>query len=75
MVLPKVVPEIKYTSVLFAVHTVWPDIGFGAQAFTTLGVEILVGVTLVPSTLTTETPVTGVADQLPWGRTRPRSSQ
>jgi len=52
---------------LFAVHTVWPVNGFEAQEFTTLGVEILVGMTLLPSTLATETPVAGVEDQLPLG--------
>jgi hypothetical protein len=35
-----VVPVRIYTSVLFAVHTVFPVIGFEAQEFTTFGVEI-----------------------------------
>src|SRR5262245_430212 len=41
----KLVPDIKYTSVLFALHTVCPEIGFGAQELVTLGVAIFVGIT------------------------------
>jgi hypothetical protein len=46
--------------VLFAVHTVVRECGFEAQEFTTPtpGVGINVGVMLLPSTLTAETPLT-----------------
>src|SRR5262249_9208793 len=47
--------EITYTSVLFAVQTVWPVREFDAHALTTFGVGICCGVMLFPSTFTTAT--------------------
>ncbi|MEQ6341232.1 MAG: hypothetical protein M3A44_06140 [Gammaproteobacteria bacterium] len=65
-VLPSVVPDSRYTSVLFAVHAVVPVTGFEAQEFTTLDVGMRVGVTLLPSILTTEIPE-DPPDQAPLG--------
>src|SRR5262249_35086404 len=46
---------------------VFPVVEFEAQEFTTFAVGIKVGTILDPSTLTTETPFTGVTDQFPLG--------
>jgi len=50
-----VVPEMTYTSLLFAVQIVWPLSEFEAHALTALGVGICVGVMLLPSMFTTLT--------------------
>jgi hypothetical protein len=65
-VLPSVVPVSTYTSVPLAVQTVWPVSGLEAQEFTTSGVVMRVGTTLLPSTLTTDTSVVKLP-QLPLG--------
>src|SRR3954468_17461621 len=58
-VLAIAVPESRYTSVPFAVHTVRPVSGFEAHEFTACAVGMSVGVMAVPSTFTTEMPVKG----------------
>src|SRR5438132_975261 len=62
----RVVPEIRYTSVLSAVHTVVPVNGFDAQEFATLGVGITAEVVLF-SMPTTATPVDVAGSQFPLG--------
>src|SRR4051812_25656958 len=62
-----VVPVSRYTWPSLPTQAVCPVMAFVAHEFTTCGVGISVGVTLLPSMFVTAIPVTDVADQLPFG--------